>query len=286
VHLTRQPDTILARALMSDGPLTFEDLKAYEAASNLQLERVPSDQRLRNQCLLLPLRVGHLEGTRRRIGVLSIADRAEGAPYDRDDLNVAVQLAELISTAISTCLLVAEMRTLAETDGLTRLYNHRVFREMLDREITRSRRYAKALSLIVADVDHFKRFNDRHGHLAGDFVLRETARALRATIRSGIDAAARYGGEEFAVILPETALAGAAAAAERLRRAVEEDETYFEGKTFRITISAGVAEYRSGLTASEFIDRADRALYRSKRTGRNRVCVCDPATDKIRSATS
>jgi len=176
------------------------------------------------------------------------------------------------------------MRSLAETDGLTRLANHRVFRESLDREVRRAVRYESAFSLLMADIDNFKNFNDEHGHLTGDHVLRQVSRVMRRSIRDGVDLAARYGGEEFAIILPETAEAGALVVADRLRRSVEESDSDFEGKKFHVTVSVGACEFRKGMTASSIIDSADRALYLAKRSGRNRLCFFDHASGAPRPA--
>lgn len=277
ILLSREPDTIMALAISADQPLLIENIDQYERDKGIRVRRIKTDKYLTNSCLICPLMAGSGQGTRRVMGVLNIADRSDGASFDRDDLNVAVQLSELIGTAVSTSILVGEMRSLAETDGLTRLANHRVFREALDREIKRAGRYGGGFSLVMMDIDHFKGFNDNHGHLAGDHVLRTVSRAIRRTVREGVDLAARYGGEEFAIVLPETALAGALIAAERLRAAVAEAEAVFEEHRFQVTASFGVAEFRAGATASELIDAADKAMYMGKRTGRNRVCYFDYA---------
>jgi diguanylate cyclase (GGDEF)-like protein len=209
------------------------------------------------------------------MGVLNLADRHDGRSFDGDDLNVAIQLSELLGTAISTSLLVSEMRSLADTDGLTRLANHRVFRENLDRELKRFERYGGTFSLLMIDIDRFKRFNDEHGHLAGDAVLREVSRCIRLALREGVDLPARYGGEEFAVILPETGATGAMTVAERLRAAVERASVRVAERDLCVTVSIGVAEYARAHTASEFIDAADKSLYLAKRSGRNQVCYWD-----------
>ncbi|HOX05152.1 MAG TPA: sensor domain-containing diguanylate cyclase [Planctomycetota bacterium] len=284
VSLAREPDTIMAMAISADQPLLIENLNQFERERGVRIRRTKTDKYLTNSCLICPLMTGSGQGTRRVMGVLNIADRADGASFDRDDLNVAVQLSELIGTAVSTSILVGEMRSLAETDGLTRLSNHRVFREALDREIRRAGRYGGEFSLVMLDIDRFKRFNDDHGHLAGDHVLRTVSRAIRRTVREGVDLAARYGGEEFAVILPETGMAGAITAAERLRAAVAGAESVFDGHTFQVTASLGAAEFRPGMSASELIDAADRAMYMGKRTGRNRVCYFDAAAGEPRPA--
>ena len=284
VSLSRQPNTLMAMSVAADQPLLIENIDEFERACAVPIERLKSDKYLTNSCLISPLMVGSGDGQRRIMGVVNLADRVDGRNFDRDDLNVAVQLSELLGTAISTSLLVSEMRSLAETDGLTRLANHRVFRESLDREIKRCERYGSGFSLLMLDIDHFKNFNDQHGHLAGDQVLRQVSRAIRQTVRDGVDLPARYGGEEFAVILPETALEGAAAAAERLRAAIAGTDTVFDGKSLNVTVSAGAAEYRKGRTASELIDAADKALYLAKHSGRNQVCCWDDESRQPRPA--
>lgn len=284
VFLSRQPDTLMAMAVAADQPLLIENVDDFEQTRGMPIERLKSDKYLTNSCLISPLMVGSGDGQRRIMGVLNLADRTDGRSFDRDDLNVAIQLSELLGTAVSTSLLVSEMRSLADTDGLTRLANHRVFRESLDRELKRHERYSASFSLLMLDIDHFKRFNDQYGHLAGDHVLRQVSRAILQTVREGVDLAARYGGEEFAVILPETGLTGALAAAERLRVAVEATESVFNERKLNVTVSAGAAEYFKGCTASEFIDAADKALYLAKRSGRNQICYWDRESGQPRLA--
>jgi diguanylate cyclase (GGDEF)-like protein len=145
-------------------------------------------------------------------------------------------------------------------------------RLLLEAEIAESRRLRSPLSLIMADLDHFKKVNDTGGHPDGDFVLKETARLLLASCRT-LDIAGRYGGEEFILVLPDTARAGAQAAAERLRAEVERHPFVHEGRRYAVTVSLGVAELSEFDTADDLIKRADEALYAAKRKGRNRVCV-------------
>ncbi len=167
------------------------------------------------------------------------------------------------------------LRTLAFRDGLTGLYNHRYFQEIMEREIKRAARYQRPLSLILIDIDHFKQINDTFGHQRGDQVLKTLGKIIENTIRTS-DIAARYGGEEFAIILPETDLKGAAVLAERLRKAVESCPMDLNGTMTKITISLGVTTYMGGqkeVKKSKIIDAADRALYNSKEKGRNRVSL-------------
>jgi diguanylate cyclase (GGDEF)-like protein len=175
--------------------------------------------------------------------------------------------------------LTAELRkanealaSMARTDALTGLPNRRALEDELQRSAARSARDNTWLSLLVLDVDHFKSFNDTHGHAAGDAVLATVGRVLVEQCRKG-DMPARYGGEEFTVILPNTNPLGANVVAERIRRAFESSATHFEGKTLKITMSLGVASAQ-GIAAtpvSVLAGRADEALYQAKRSGRNRV---------------
>ncbi len=160
-----------------------------------------------------------------------------------------------------------ELERLSVTDQLTGLYNRRRLSEVLASEVLRSRRHEHAFSLLVMDVDHFKKFNDAHGHLAGDRVLAAVADVLRETTRE-IDTPARYGGEEFVVVLPETDMEAAVDVAERIRLLLA--SRIFEGG--RVTISIGVAEFPAhGADPEALIAAADAALYRAKDEGRNRV---------------
>lgn len=158
---------------------------------------------------------------------------------------------------------------MAETDPLTSIYNRRKFSELLDQEIRRVERYNRFLSVVLLDIDHFKKVNDIYGHDAGDYVLKRVTRLIRKDIRI-TDTFARYGGEEFVIILPETSLEGAMIQIERVRKIIKKASFT---KVGHITISAGIAEFIEGDTRKSLVKRADEALYLAKKDGRNRVRV-------------
>ncbi|HTP64275.1 MAG TPA: GGDEF domain-containing protein [Geobacteraceae bacterium] len=187
------------------------------------------------------------------------------------ELRQAKQKAEKLAEELH-CANV-KLHELAFRDALTGLYNHRYFQEALDRELDRSKRYQRDLSLIIFDIDYFKKINDTYGHPAGDRVLAAISRRAESAVRSS-DIIARYGGEEFAVILPETDFSGAGVFAERLRSEIERLEIEVEGKKIKATVSAGFTSYRPGARVPEkgaIIGMADKALYIAKQSGRNRV---------------
>jgi diguanylate cyclase (GGDEF)-like protein len=164
-----------------------------------------------------------------------------------------------------------EIYRLMTVDGLTQIFNRRYFDEALEREFNRSKRYARALSLVLFDIDHFKRTNDTHGHLAGDGVLRQLVTALKPKLRRE-DIFARTGGEEFGVLLPEIGLDGAAVTAEKLRMIAEIAPIRFEQQMIPVTISLGVAMLSGDdMTGEALYKRADEKLYAAKQGGRNRV---------------
>ena len=174
-----------------------------------------------------------------------------------------------------------QRRRASETDHLTGLANRRVFFEAGQREVERFHRAPRPLALILLDADHFKRINDRHGHPAGDEVLRHLAGVMLRSLRQ-VDVPARIGGEEFAVLLPSIGLEGARLVAERLRRAMAADAvTLADGTVIRYTVSAGLALMQSGLARLEdLIEQADRALYAAKSGGRDRLVVAgEPCGD-------
>jgi len=172
----------------------------------------------------------------------------------------------------------------ARTDALTRLSNRRAFDDELVRRFDEFQRQGRPFALAMIDLDHFKQFNDRNGHPAGDEVLRGIAAVLRRTTRT-MDLLARYGGEEFAVIMPGAVLDDAKSAAERVRGAIADAGFRYDGKSFQVTVSVGVAELQSGENVSRLVRRADEALYAAKTAGRDAVwyhsgrsCLAVPRT--------
>jgi two-component system cell cycle response regulator len=165
-----------------------------------------------------------------------------------------------------------EIYRLTTIDGLTQIFNKRYFLDTLEREVARSHRYRRALSLVMFDIDHFKKVNDGYGHLAGDYVLKHLAQTVRAKIRRE-DCFARYGGEEFAIVLPEIDGGNCLPFAEKIREIVERTEFKFENARIPLTISMGIATVDPELAdAAAIIKRADERLYEAKASGRNRVC--------------
>jgi two-component system cell cycle response regulator len=155
-------------------------------------------------------------------------------------------------------------------DGLTGVHNKRYFVEQLDRELSRATRHGRPLTLVICDIDYFKRVNDEFGHLAGDHVLKEVAQLAKSRLRPD-DVVARYGGEEFALVLPETDLAGGLKIAEELRKMIAAETFTFEDEDIDVTISCGVAQLDPKLRSYDFVKAADKQLYEAKRAGRNRV---------------
>jgi diguanylate cyclase (GGDEF)-like protein len=168
-----------------------------------------------------------------------------------------------------------EIYRLSTIDGLTETYNKRFFLDALERELNRAARYGRGVSLALFDIDHFKKINDTHGHLAGDYVLRELAVLVNQNIRRQ-DILARYGGEEFAIILPEIDIPGAQLVCEKLRSMTEKHPFVFGSEPIPVTISLGIYSLDTGQTfesVDAFIALADAKLYAAKQGGRNRVVV-------------
>ena len=167
--------------------------------------------------------------------------------------------------------MMEKLQKLAITDGLTKLHNSRSFYSQLEVEVDRFNRYKRSLALLLMDIDHFKKYNDSYGHLEGDKALVKIAQIIKSCLRK-LDSAYRYGGEEFTVILPETSCKEAQNVAQRIKSALKAEKFIpKQEKEAKITLSIGVTEYYPGEQLSEFIQRADKAMYLSKEKGRNKV---------------
>ncbi len=196
-------------------------------------------------------------------------------PFQEEELvarvGVHLKVKKLQDELLST---LKKLEHLSVTDHLTGLYNRRHLMELLQREFDRSVRYSSKLSIIMVDIDHFKHFNDRYGHLTGDMVLVKVAEELRNNLRKH-DIIGRYGGEEFVIILPETDVRGAMTVAERYRKRISEKNFGSDKTPLRVTISLGVAGYPEHpiKDIDDLLRLADTALYKAKREGRNRVAA-------------
>jgi diguanylate cyclase (GGDEF)-like protein len=201
------------------------------------------------------------------IGVIEAMNKISGLFTELD-----LTIMQYISTQSAIAIKNADLYDMAIRDGMTRLYINKYFKERLVEELKRARRYEHPISLAIMDIDYFKVFNDTYGHQAGDLVLKEVAQNIINCSRS-IDIPCRYGGEEFAIILPETDREQAILFIERLRREIEEMRVEYGTSLLRVTVSAGVISFpdHNPNDAFEFLAMADKALYQSKKNGRNRT---------------
>jgi diguanylate cyclase (GGDEF)-like protein len=262
---------LAGRVARKGRPLVVTDLETDRRFRRKRRPRYRS-----NSFLILPVTAGN-----RVIGVINLADKADGV-YTAEDLQRLMSVVTHASIALQRSdlfLRTRELQKISATDPLTQLLNRRYFQRRSQEEIVRAQRHNSPLSLVMLDLDDFKSFNDRHGHLAGDSLLVGVSRSIRDAVRT-IDVVSRLGGEEFAILSPQTNTAEAMIVAERVRLAVQNRPILHRTKEplGRVSLSAGVATYpdQAG-SLRELLDNADRALYRAKRAGKNQVVLYSPS---------
>lgn len=253
----------------SEFPLNLDSLKT-ESYQQFSGEEIIVDTYQRRS--LKSFHIFSLEAGERTRAIISVASVEENA-FPSEDLELLSFLRNQMAIILDNALLHKEAAERAITDGLTGLSTHRRFQEALDEEINRAKRHGSYFSLVMLDIDDFKNLNDAYGHLIGDKVLVRIAQIMKEHSR-GTDVVARYGGEEFVVILSETDKEGALIAAERLREAIEKEAFMPGGIILPVTISLGVSIYPQDTDSKiELIRMADKALYRAKAEGKNKVCL-------------
>ncbi len=209
-------------------------------------------------------------------GILILGDRfAENAEYSEYEISQVQMIAQLASVAISNASLVEQ----ASTDLMTKLKLKVYFFNMLSDKLDEAKTFSSPLSILMFDIDHFKKFNDTYGHACGDYVLIEVAKIIRKNVIRSQDMASRYGGEEFTVMLNETSMEDAFGLAEKIRREIEETDFFYDNQHMKVTISIGCSVFNSETnpvtTAKDLVEQADKALYVSKHNGRNQVSFAD-----------
>lgn len=258
--ITRQ----ICRSLEADKVFDYfkEELSKHIAISDCRFLKDASDLPAYNGYTVVPLEIpGSLTGY-----------LAAGGIKEEDKTTFQI-LSQQFILGIKRARLYQKVQELAITDSLTQAFSRRYYLERFEEEIERSKKFHYVFSCLMLDIDHFKDYNDRYGHLAGDAILKELSRVIKESIRH-IDLMGRYGGEEFSIILTETGEKEARLAAERIRQAIESRHIRVYDEDLKITVSIGVSEFpRDGKTINQLIDNADSALYKAKQTGRNRVCV-------------
>jgi diguanylate cyclase (GGDEF)-like protein len=246
-------------------------------------ERVVFTRKLRlrmESLLVLPL----IRPGDQAIGTFTLAAK-KPEQFGGDVRDMLGVIANQVAVSIDHANMVQRLQELATTDGLTGLCNHREFQDRLDDMLGRSARRRSRVSMVLGDVDHFKKINDSYGHPTGDVVLRRVSQILLSAVRK-VDLVARYGGEEFAVLLEDTDAQGALLLCERARAEIARQQFGSDSGTFQVTMSFGVAVYpEDAADKAAVIARADQALYRAKREGRNRVVVCrEPPVARVASS--
>ena len=219
----------------------------------------------------IPLRRGN-----HAIGVLALYGRGAAEGFSDDDVHLLQSLMHQAETAIENTFLYEEATRLSITDGLTGLWNRRLFDLRISEELQRAIRFQEPFGLLLVDLDHFKSVNDQFGHQAGDAVLVELARRLTDATRE-VDVVTRFGGEEFALILPKTPVQGTMRLAGKVREVVAKEPFAAGDASIEVTVSVGAAAYPDhGLSGPDLLAAADAALYKAKENGRNRVEEAEP----------
>lgn len=239
-----------------------EQINRYIGIGDCKFIKEEADLSKYNNYIVLPLNLD-----KQILGYLVVNQVKE---EDKDKFHILTQQFLL---GIKRAFLYQQVQELAITDSLTGVFSRRYLMERLNEEIERSQKFNYEFSLLMVDVDHFKDYNDRYGHLVGDAILKEISKTIKENTRS-IDLLGRYGGEEFSIVLAETDKEGAKFAAERIRSSIENKNIRVYDEDLKVTISVGVSTYPlDGSKPLALIERSDEALYQAKKLGRNRVCL-------------
>ncbi len=239
--------------------------------------KFPDDPDTNNLKILSPDLIVPLKGKDIINGIIVLGERITDKPFSDDEKEYLMHIASIAGVAIHNSYLYE----LATTDMMTKLKLHHFFQASLVEERNKAIKNNTQLSLIMLDIDNFKDFNDKYGHVCGDLVLKNVGKLILEKTRH-IDIAARYGGEEFALILPKTGIEEAYIISERIRKGIEELQVNYSGKTMSITVSSGITQFfpLTDVDNHSFIDRTDRALYLSKKDGRNKTtAIMNPFTN-------
>jgi diguanylate cyclase (GGDEF)-like protein len=271
VSLNQNPPSPMVMAVRGKDMLLIDDIETHSRPFICKSQRRFSANYKNNSCIIAPLLCqGRVEG------VLNLADKLKSDHFACEDVAIIELFRQLLGASIGNIKLFEKMQRQAQTDGLTGLLNHRAFYDTLEKELMRSQRYGGLVSLIMVDVDNLKRINDTLGHRAGDLAIKTISRKVCECIRN-VDTAARYGGDEFAVILPNTSLADAVVAAERMVQTVAGTHIDWESEQITLSISAGVGQYDGNFCPEDVTNHSDEALYAAKQSGKNRVHIFETA---------
>lgn len=269
VSFTRVPKNVMSVAVISRQPVI---IKPGDTALNYEgtVIDLPNHKNYEfGNGISIPCTIG--ESRSHTVCVLNISDKEGDATFeDNNDLSFLKQISNILALAIRNNLLYEMVQSQAREDSLMQIANLRYFNMFLAAEVRRAQRYQRSLSILMIDIDDFKKINDAFGHQMGDEVLRHVARILKRNLRTE-DMPARYGGDEIVVVLPETNERGALVVAERLRRQLENSVVRYGGNEVKVRFSIGVAEFKQGMSSTELLEAADRALYEAKSAGKNLV---------------